>query len=50
MPKAKGVTLTVRLYRPTGALAHEQSLSWWQPRSGGEDVREMERRGTRVPR
>lgn len=33
-PTTKSVRLVLRLYRPTGFLATEQTLSWWQPRSG----------------
>ena len=34
-PMTKSVRLRLRLYRPTGFLATEQTLRWWQPRSGG---------------
>jgi beta-glucuronidase len=34
VPTTKSVRLVVRLYRPTGFLATEQTLRWWQPRSG----------------
>jgi hypothetical protein len=44
-PTTKAVTLTFRLYRPTGFLAYETKLSWWQPRSDGEDVEEMKKKG-----
>jgi beta-glucuronidase len=48
-PSTKAVTLTFRIHRPTGFLAYETILRWWQPRSDGEDVEEMRRRGTPVP-
>ncbi|RWN62294.1 glycoside hydrolase family 2 TIM barrel-domain containing protein [Mesorhizobium sp.] len=48
-PATKAVTLTLRLYRPTGFLASETTLSWWEPRSGGEDIEEMRKKGTRAP-
>jgi hypothetical protein len=48
-PASKAVTLTVGLYRPTGFLALETRLTWWQPRSDGEDVDEMKKKGTPVP-
>jgi len=33
-PATKSVKLRLGLYRPTGFLAAEQTLRWWQPRSG----------------
>jgi beta-glucuronidase len=48
-PATKSMKLRLRLYRPTGFLALEETLDWWQPRSDGQDLEEMERRGTPVP-
>jgi hypothetical protein len=48
-PTTKSMKLRLRLYRPTGFLALEETLLWWQPRSDGQDFEEMKRRGTPVP-
>jgi hypothetical protein len=48
-PATRAVTLRLRLYRPTGFLAQEETLEWWQPLSGGEGIEEMRRKGTPVP-
>jgi hypothetical protein len=48
-PKGRAVALTLRLYRPTGALALERTLDWWEPRSGGESLEDMRLKGTPVP-
>jgi beta-glucuronidase len=48
-PATRAVTLRLRLYRPTGFLAQEETLEWWQPLSGGEEIEEMRRKGTPVP-
>jgi beta-glucuronidase len=48
-PASKAVTLKIGLYRPTGFPAYETKLRWWQPRSDGEDVDEMKKKGTPVP-
>ena len=48
-PATRAVTLRLRLYRPTGFLAQEETLEWWQPLSGGEEIEEMRRKGTSVP-
>jgi hypothetical protein len=45
-PATKSVTLTLMLLRPTGFVAYETSLAWWQPRSDGEDLDEMKKKGT----
>jgi beta-glucuronidase len=33
----RSLKLSLRLYRPTGFLAAEKDLIWWQPRSGVQD-------------
>jgi beta-glucuronidase len=48
-PATRAVTLRLRLYRPTGLLAQEETLEWWQPLGGGEEIEEMRRKGTPVP-
>ena len=48
-PATRALTLRLRLYRPTGFAAREETLDWWQPLSGGEDVERMRRKGTPVP-
>ncbi|HWS99756.1 MAG TPA: glycoside hydrolase family 2 TIM barrel-domain containing protein [Pyrinomonadaceae bacterium] len=48
-PATRAVTLRLRLYRPTGFLAQEETLEWWQPLGGGEEIDEMRRKGTPVP-
>jgi hypothetical protein len=48
-PTTKAVSLRLRLLRPTGFVAAEETLPWWQPRSGGQDLHEMKERGTPVP-
>jgi hypothetical protein len=45
----RGVKLVFRLRRPTGFVAFEKTLEWWQGRSGGVSVEEMERQGYQVP-
>lgn len=34
-PATRAVTLRLKLCRPTGFLAQEETLEWWQPLSGG---------------
>jgi hypothetical protein len=36
-----GLTLTLELLRPTGVVAVHRQLSWWQSRSGGQDLKDM---------
>jgi beta-glucuronidase len=45
----KSVHLLLRLYRPSGFVATEKTLEWWQPRPGGLSLEEMKRRGLPVP-
>jgi hypothetical protein len=45
----KSLKLLLRLYRPTGFLAAEKTLDWWEPRPGGLTVEEMQRAGMQVP-
>ena len=47
--QAKSLHLRLRLYRPTGFVAAEKNLDWWQPRTGGMNLEEMRRRGQIVP-
>jgi len=39
-------TLRIDIYRPTGFTALERELTWTNPRSGGEDSKEMKQKGT----
>jgi beta-glucuronidase len=36
----KSLSLHLRLYRPNNYMALEKKLTWWEPRSGGQDVKE----------
>lgn len=45
----KAVHLLLRLYRPSGFVAAEKTLDWWQPRTGGMTGEELKRRGLHVP-
>jgi beta-glucuronidase len=50
LPQAtKSLRLNLRLYRPTGFVAGEKTLDWWEPRSGGLYIEEMKREGIAVP-
>jgi beta-galactosidase/beta-glucuronidase len=46
---SKSLHLTLRLYRPSGFIAGEKALDWWEPRSGGMNIEEMKRQGIPVP-
>jgi beta-glucuronidase len=46
---AKSLRLRLRLYRPTGFIAAEKVLDWWEPRTGGLGIEEMKREGKPVP-
>ena len=46
---SKSLRLTLRLYRPTGFIAAEKVLDWWEPRTGGLGIEEMRREGKSVP-
>ena len=48
-PATRSLQLRVRLMRPTGFVAVEQSLLWWDPRSGGLNVDTMRKEGKTVP-
>jgi beta-glucuronidase len=48
-PTTKSLRLMIRLYRPTGFVALEQTLRWWDPRTGGLNVEEMKRQGMTIP-
>jgi beta-glucuronidase len=48
-PISRALTLHVTVLRPTGFVAAEKTLTWWEPRAGGLTVDEMKRRGTKVP-
>ncbi len=41
--------IRLRLYRPTGFVAAEKIVEWWNPRSGGLNIEEMKRQGIAVP-
>jgi beta-glucuronidase len=45
----RGLKLVFRLLRPTGFVAFEKTLDWWEGRSGGVTVEDMEKQGYRVP-
>jgi beta-galactosidase/beta-glucuronidase len=45
----KSLRLNLCLYRPTGFVAGEKTLDWWEPRSGGLNIEEMKRQGIAVP-
>jgi len=47
--KTKSLRLRLRLYRPTGFIATESSLEWWETRTGGMNIEEMKREGIPVP-
>ena len=47
--KQRGAKLVFRLRRPTGFVAFEKTLDWWEGRSGGTSVDDMERQGYKVP-
>jgi beta-glucuronidase len=46
---SRSLQLSVRLIRPTGFVAVEKKLHWWDPRSGGLDVETMRKDGKAVP-
>ncbi len=46
---SKSLKLALRLFRPTGFVAAEQVLDWWEPRSGGDYIEDMKREGKSVP-
>ena len=47
--KTKSLRLRLWLYRPTGFVAVEKTLDWWEPRAGGLNIEEMKRQGIPVP-
>ena len=47
--KSKSLRLRLRLYRPTGFVAADKILDWWEPRAGGLNIEEMKRQGMQVP-
>ena len=48
-PGAKALHLTIKLVRPTGYTASEQTIDWSSGPSGGDSVQEMRERGLQVP-
>jgi len=46
---SRSLKLTLRLFRPTGFVAAEQVLDWWEPRSGGDYTEDMKGEGKSVP-
>jgi len=49
VPTSPSLHLAFRLFRPTGFVAGEQTLDWWEPRSGGFYLEDMKREGKTVP-
>jgi hypothetical protein len=49
-PATREVRVRMRVVRPTGFDAAEETLTWWAPTSGGLDVPVMEKEGRSVPR
>ena len=46
---SRSYRLSVRVLRPTGFVAAEETLGWWRANPGGWDVRQMEKDGVKVP-
>ncbi|HVN79991.1 MAG TPA: glycoside hydrolase family 2 TIM barrel-domain containing protein [Terriglobia bacterium] len=46
---SRSLKLSVHLIRPTGFIAAEKKLLWWDPRSGGLDIDAMRKQGKSVP-
>ena len=46
---SKSLRLTLKVYRPTGFVAAEKTLDWWEARSGGLNIEEMKRQGISIP-
>ncbi len=46
---SKSLRLTFKVYRPTGFVAAEKTLDWWEARSGGLNIEEMKRQGISIP-
>ena len=49
LPSERAMRLIFRLRRPTGFVAFEKTLNWWDGRSGGVTVEDMDKEGYRVP-
>jgi beta-glucuronidase len=45
----QALRLRLRLYRPTGFVAVERMLDWWEALPGGLDIDQMKREGIPVP-
>ncbi len=45
----KAVRLHLRLLRPTGFAALDETFAWWEPRSGGLSVEQMKAEGKATP-
>ena len=45
----KSLRLILKLYRPTGFIAAEKTLTWWALRPGGLNLEEMKRQGILLP-
>jgi beta-glucuronidase len=41
---ARGIDLTLKVYRPTGFSVYEKRMSWRNPIAGGQTVKDMKRR------
>ncbi len=48
-PSTRALTLRLTVLRPTGFVAAEKVLTWWQPRAGGMTLEDMKREGMKVP-
>jgi len=46
---SREVTLEFRLVRPTGFVAADEQLRWWEPESGGYRIEDMKKDGHKVP-
>ena len=46
---SKPLRLRMCVFRPTGFVAAEKTLDWWNPRAGGLNIEQMKRRGITVP-
>ncbi|PYV08722.1 MAG: hypothetical protein DMG23_12870, partial [Acidobacteria bacterium] len=47
--KTKSLRLTLTVYRPTGFVAAQEIIDWWEPRSDGLNIEEMKREDISVP-
>jgi hypothetical protein len=45
----KALRLRLRLVRPSGLVALDETFDWWEPRSGGLSVEQMKKEGKAAP-